>query len=165
VVYLTEFLNLSGQEFGLLHATMSLSIALTVFILGHVAGRLPRSRLLVGGAVVAGLAYTLILIKPGLYQLIIIWAVSGLGWGSHWLIDQTLWAEVTPDHKRGRIFSLAEATVAMVAVIAALAGGWLISNYGPVTALAAIGLSMAIGALGVSFLGGGYKTVRGIQRV
>ena len=30
--------DLTGQEFGLLHATMSLSIAITVFILGHLAG-------------------------------------------------------------------------------------------------------------------------------
>jgi MFS family permease len=90
---------------------------------------------------------------------------SGLGWGSHWLIDQTLWAEVTPDEERGRIFGLAEATVAMVAVIAALAGGWLISNLGPVTALTAIGLTIAIGALAVSFIGGGYRTIGRIQKV
>lgn len=49
--------DLTGQEFGLLHATMSLSIAITVFILGHLAGRMHRARLLVGGVVVAGLAY------------------------------------------------------------------------------------------------------------
>jgi hypothetical protein len=30
--------DLTGQEFGLLHATMLLSIAITVFILGHLAG-------------------------------------------------------------------------------------------------------------------------------
>jgi MFS family permease len=98
VVYLTEFLNLTGKEFGLLHATMSLSIAITVFILGHLAGRMRRARLLVGGVVVAGLAYIFILFEPGLVQLLVIWALSGLGWGTHWLIDQALWAEVAPDH-------------------------------------------------------------------
>lgn len=104
VIYMTDTLDLSGQEFGLLHATMSLSIALTVFILGNLARRLPRRRLLVGGVMVAGLAYTLILLKPGMFQLLVIWAVSGLGWGAHWLMDQTLWAEITPDEsKRPRL--------------------------------------------------------------
>jgi len=115
VVYITEALDSSGQEFGLLHATMSLTIALTVYIMGHFSRRIPRARVLVAGVVIAGLAYTLILLRPDLLGLLVIWAISGIGWGAHWLMDQTLWAEVTADDTRGRVFSLAEAAVSLVA--------------------------------------------------
>jgi NRE family putative nickel resistance protein-like MFS transporter len=163
VVYMTDTLHLSSQEFGLLHATMSLSIALAVYLLGHVSRRFPRSRMLVGGIVLAGLAYTLILFEPGLSQMLFIWAVSGLGWGIHWLMDQTVWAEATPDESRGRVFSLAEATVSLVGVIMALVGGWLITTLGPVTALAVIGLVMALGALALSLITRGYRAVAEVR--
>jgi NRE family putative nickel resistance protein-like MFS transporter len=163
VVYLTDTLQLSGQEFGLLHATMSLSIALTVYVLGHTSRRFRRSRMLIGGAVLAGLAYTLILFEPGLSQMLIIWAVSGLGWGVHWLMDQTLWAEATPDETRGRVFSLAEAMVSLVGVVMALLGGWLIANLGPVPALAIIGLAMALGALALSLITKGYRAIAEVK--
>lgn len=164
VVYMTDNLHLDGQEFGLLHATMSLSIALTVYILGHVSRRLPRRRLLVGGVIVAGLAYTLILLKPGMFQLMVIWAASGLGWGAHWLIDQALWAEITPDESRGRVFSLAEAIVSLVAVFTTLAGGWLISTFGPILALASIGVTIAFAALALSLFNRGYRAIAQVRR-
>jgi MFS family permease len=163
VVYITEALELGGQEFGLLHATMSLSIAITVYILGHYSGRLPRGRFLVGGVVLAGLGYTLILIRPELVGLLVIWAISGIGWGAHWLMDQTLWAEVTADETRGRVFSLAEAAVSLMAVITALFGGWLISRLGPVPALAVIGFIIAFGAIALSFRKSEYRAVSEIK--
>lgn len=163
VVYITEALKQSGQEFGLLHATMSLSIALSVYILGHFSGRLPRARLLVGGVMIAGLAYTLILLRPGMAGLLVIWAASGIGWGAHWLMDQTLWAEVTPDETRGRIFSLASAAVSLVAVLTALFGGWLIGTLGPVVALASIGLTVAFGALALAIFSPDYRKVAEVQ--
>jgi MFS family permease len=163
VVYITEALELGGQEFGLLHATMSLSIAITVYILGHYSGRLPRGRFLVGGVVLAGLGYTLILIRPELVGLLVIWAISGIGWGAHWLMDQTLWAEVTADETRGRVFSLAEAAVSLMAVILALFGGWLISKLGPVPALAVIGFIIAFGAIALSFRKSEYRAVSEIK--
>jgi len=163
VVYITEALELGGQEFGLLHATMSLSIAITVYILGHYSRRLPRGRFLVGGVVLAGLGYTLILIRPELVGLLVIWAISGIGWGAHWLMDQTLWAEVTADETRGRVFSLAEAAVSLMAVITALFGGWLISRLGPVPALAVIGFIIAFGAIALSFRKSEYRAVSEIK--
>jgi MFS family permease len=159
VVYLTNAPYLNGGQFGLLHATMSLSIALTVYILGHLSGRLPRARVLVAGVAVAGLAYTFVLLRPGLTQLLLIWAVSGLGWGAHWLMDEALWAEATPNEIRGRVYSLAEAAVALVAVAAALLGGRLVDSRGPLQALAIIGLAMATGALLVTALTKGYRTI------
>jgi hypothetical protein len=91
--------------------------------------------------------------------LLVIWAASGLGWGAHWLMDQTLWAGATPDESRGRIFSLAEAAVSLVGVGTALLGGWLISTFGPVLALAGIGATMAVGALVISIITRGFRAV------
>lgn len=163
VVYITEALELGGQEFGLLHATMSLTIALTVYIMGHFSRRLPRGRFLVGGVVLAGLGYTLILVRPELVGLLVIWAISGIGWGAHWLMDQTLWAEVTADETRGRVFSLAEAAVSLVAVIAALFGGWLIGVIGPVPALAVIGFIIAFGAIALTFRKREFRAVSAVK--
>ena len=105
-----------------------------------------------------------ILFEPGLVQILVIWALSGLGWGTHWLIDQALWAKVTPDHKRGRVFSLAEAAVSLAAVAAALFGGWPISSVDPVTALAIISASLSFGAIGAALITGGFRTVSSVPR-
>jgi len=78
-------------------------------------------------------------------------------------MDQTVWAEATPDESRGRVFSLAEAVVSLVGVIMALIGGWLITTLGPITALAIIGLVMAVGALALSFITKGYRAIAEVK--
>jgi hypothetical protein len=70
-----------------------------------------------------------------------------------------LWAEVTTDETRGRVFSLATAAVSLVAVMTALFGGWLIGTLGPVVALASIGLSIAFGALALAIFTPDFRKV------
>jgi MFS family permease len=159
VVYLTDILGLGGREYGLLRGTISLSMALGVYVLGRYARVLPRQRLLVGGVVLAGLAYVSVLGKPGLVLLVLLWFVSGIGWGANWLMDNTLWAEATPDEVRGRVYSLAEAVVCLAEVLTALLGGWLVNFFGPVQALAIMGGTIGLGAIALSALTGGYKAV------
>ncbi len=159
VVYLTDILGLGGREYGLLQGTISLSMALGVYVLGRYARILPRQHLLVGGVVLAGLAYVSVLGKPGLALLLFLWFTSGIGWGANWLMDNTLWAEATPDEVRGRVYSLAEAVVCLAEVVAALLGGWLVNLLGPVQALAIMGGSIGLGAIALSALTGGYRAV------
>ena len=159
VVYLTDALGLGGQEFGLLRGTISLSMALGVYILGRYARVLPRQRLLVGGVVLSGLAYMSVLGKPGLVLLLGLWFTGGIGWGASWLMDNALWAEVTPDEVRGRVYSLAEAVVCLAEVVTALLGGWLVNLRGPVQALAIMGGSIGLGAIALSAVTGGYRAV------
>jgi len=152
LVYLNEQLGLGGREYGLLRATMSLSLALGVYVLGRYASHLARWRLLAGGVIAAGLVYTLASLRPGLLPLLLLWFAGGLAWSANWLIDNTVWAEATPDAIRGRVYSLAEATVAIAEVGTALVGGELINLLGPLRALALMGGSIAAGAIGVSLL-------------
>lgn len=160
VVYLTDTLGLGGREYGLLRGTMSLSMALGVYVLGRYSRMLPRQHLLVGGVVLAGLAYVLVLGKPGLVLLLLLWFVSGIGWGASWLMDDALWAEATPDEVRGRVYSLADAVVSLVEVGTALLGGWLVNVRGPIQALAIMGGTIGLGTIALSALTGGYKCSR-----
>jgi MFS family permease len=161
LVYLTDTLGLGGQELGLLRGAISLSMALGVYALGRYARVLPRQRLLVGGIVLAGLAYVSVLGKPGLVPLVGLWFTSGIGWGASWLMDNALWAEATPDEVRGRVYSLSEAVVYLAEVSTALLGGWLVNLLGPVPALAIMGGTISLGAIALSALTGGYRAVAG----
>ncbi len=163
LVYLTDTLDLGGQELGLLRGAISLSMALGVYALGRYARVLPRQRLLVGGIVLAGLAYVSVLGKPGLVPLVCLWFTSGIGWGANWLMDNALWAEATPDEVRGRVYSLAEAVVCLAEVGTALLGGWLVHLLGPVPALAIMGGTVSLGAIALSALTGGYRAVAGFD--
>lgn len=164
VVYLTDNLGLGGQEYGLLRGTISLSMALGVYVLGHYARILPRQRFLVGGVVLAGLAYASVLGNPGLVLLLLLWFVSGIGWGASWLMDNALWAEATPDEVRGRVYSLAEAVISLAEVGMALLGGWLVNARGPAQALFIMGAAISLGAIALSALTGGYRAVADFNR-
>lgn len=159
IVYLNDTLGTGGREYGLLRGIVSLGIALGVFVLGRYGRRWPRQHLLVGGAVLAGLAYTLVLGRPGLVTLLGLWFVAGVGWAGFWLTDDTLWAQATSDEVRGRAYSLAEAAISLAEVSTALLGGWLVSLWGPCWTLLFIGVVVSAGALLLSLLGGGYKMV------
>gem|GEM_PF-761204 len=159
VVYLTDILGVGGGAYGVLRGTVSLSTALGVYVLGRYARLLPRQRLLVGGIVLAGLAYVSVLGKPGLLALLFLWFISGVGWGANWLIDNALWAEATPDEVRGRVYSLGSAVISLAEVGTALLGGWLVNLLGPVQALAVIGVTISLGTIALSALTGGYRAV------
>jgi MFS family permease len=89
------------------------------------------------------------------------WLIGVFGNEAAFFCDQTLWAEVTPAEARGRIFSLAEATVSLVAVVTALLSGWLIYTLSPVPALTGIGPAMALGALVLSLSNRSYRVIAG----
>ena len=150
IVYLTSTLGLGGREYGLLRGTVAMGIAVGVYVLGRYSRQLPRQRLLVGGVILAGLAYMTMLGGPGLTPLLGLWAISGLGWGAFWLMDQALWAETTPDKLRGRVYSLADAVIALAEVCTALLGGWLVSALGPIEALFILGFTIAVGAIALA---------------
>jgi MFS family permease len=127
-----------------------MSIAVGVYVLGRYSRRLPRQRLMTGGVVLAGLAYMTMLSGPGLAALLGLWCLSGLGWSAFWLMEEAFWAQNTPDALRGRVYSLADAVIALAEVCTALLGGWLVSALGPLEAMFIMGLTTAIGAIGLS---------------
>jgi MFS family permease len=152
VVYVTDTLGLGGREYGLLRGIGAMGIALGVYVLGRYSRRLSRQRLLVGGVVLAGLAYMCTLVQPDLPLLLGLWFISGLGWAANWLMDESLWAQLTPDKVRGRVYSLAYALVSLAEVGMALLGGWLITVMGPTEALFIIGFTIASGAIALTLL-------------
>lgn len=152
LVYLTEGLGSGGREYGVLRGTVAMSIALGVYVLGRYSRHLSRQRLLIGGVVLAGVAYMAMLGEPELVPLLGLWFISGLGWAAFWLMDEAWWAEVTPDRVRGRAYSLADATVSLAEVATALLGGWLVAVLGPTQALFIIGLTIASGTIALTVL-------------
>jgi MFS family permease len=152
VVYVTDTLGLGGREYGLLRGIAAMGIALGVYVLGRYSRRLSRQRLLVGGVVLAGLAYMCTLVQPNLLLLLGLWFVSGLGWAANWLMDESLWAQLTPDKVRGRVYSFAYALVSLAEVCMTLLGGWLVTVLGPIQALFIIGLTISTGAIAVTAL-------------
>jgi MFS family permease len=150
LVYLSEVLGLGGQEYGVLRGTVAMSIALGVYILGRYSRYLSRQHLLIGGVILAGVAYMAMLGEPELAPLLGLWFVGGLGWAAFWLMDESWWAEVTPDRLRGRAYSLADAIVSLAEVVTALLGGWLVTVLGPSQALFFIGLTIASGSIGLT---------------
>jgi hypothetical protein len=79
-----------------------------------------------------------------------------------WLIDEALWAKVTPEPVRGRVYSLADAIIFLAEVGMALLGGWLVTALGPIPALAIIGGVVVLGAAGLSASSRGYKDIAGL---
>jgi NRE family putative nickel resistance protein-like MFS transporter len=152
VVYVTDTLGLGGREYGLLQGIAAMGIALGVYVLGRYSRLLSRQRLLVGGVVLAGLAYMCTLVQPDLPLLLGLWFVSGLGWAANWLMDEALWAQLTPDKVRGRVYSFAYAVVSLAEVGMALLGGWLVTVMGPIEALFIIGFTIASGAIALTLL-------------
>jgi MFS family permease len=150
IVYLASTLGLGGPEYGLLRGTLAMSIAVGVYVLGRYSRRLPRQRLMIGGVVLAGLAYMTMLSGPGFAPLLGIWIISGLGWAAFWLMEEALWAVTTPDGLRGRVYSLADAVIALAEACAALLGGWLVSALGPIQALFIMGFTIAVGAIALA---------------
>lgn len=152
LVYLTEGLGSGGREYGVLRGTVAMSMALGVYVLGRYSRHLSRQRLLIGGVVLAGVAYMAMLGEPEMVPLLGLWFISGLGWAAFWLMDEAWWAEVTPDRVRGRAYSLADATVSLAEVATALLGGWLVAVLGPTQALVIIGLTIASGTIALTVL-------------
>jgi MFS family permease len=149
IVYLTT-LGLGAPEYGLLRGALAMSIAVGVYVLGRYSRRLARQRLMTGGVVLAGVAYMTMLGGPRLAPLLGLWCISGLGWAAFWLMEETLWAENTHDGLRGRVYSLADAVIALAEACAALLGGWLVSALGPLEALFIMGLTIAVGAIALA---------------
>jgi MFS family permease len=137
----------------------SLSIAVGVYLLGQRFGNKSRRGLLVGGVVVAGLTYAALVLEPGYVPLLVLWFVNGLGWAAFWLTAQALLARITPDPIRGRVFSLSDAAIYSSEAGWALAGGWLVGAWGPVTAFVTIGATVAGGGLLLSMVSRGYRAL------
>jgi MFS family permease len=159
VVYIGDTLGLGGGEYGLLRGTMSLSIALGVYFLGRRARRRAWRPLLAGGVIVAGVAYAAMGVGPGLGGVLGLWFAAGLGWAAFWLIDESLWARITPDGLRGRVYSLADAIIYLAEAATAVLGGWLVQWLGPAPALMAVGGAIAVGAVGLSAGSRGFALV------
>jgi len=159
VAYVTDDLGLDGGVYGLLRGILSLSTALGVYALGGHFRILPRQVLLVGGVLLAGLTYVLMLAEPLLLPLMVLWFMSGLGWAAFWLSGESMWAQLVPDEIRGRVFSLADAIINLVEAGTAILGGWLVSVCGPVEAIFIVGATMAIASVLLSVVSGGYQAV------
>ena len=164
VVYVTDDLGLGGGVYGLLRGSLSLSTAIGVYVLGAHFRILPRQVLLVGGVLLAGLTYILMIAEPLLLPLMVLWFISGLGWAAFWLSGESIWAQIVPDDIRGRVFSLADAIIHLVEAGTAILGGWLVSVRGPVEAIFIVGASMALGCVLLSVVSGGYRAVARFDR-
>jgi NRE family putative nickel resistance protein-like MFS transporter len=158
VVYLTENLGLEGGEYGLIRGAVSLGMALSVYFLGRFLAGLPRRQILVGGVVIAGIAYALVGFSPGLLMVLTIWFVSGLGWGAYWLVDNAYWAEATPDDMRGRVYSISLALISSVEVGMVVVIGLLVDARGPIVALVSIGAIVTVAAIAVAGMLGAVDT-------
>jgi sugar phosphate permease len=159
LVYLTDTLQLGGREYGLLRGTVSFSMALGVFVLGRYASKLSRGHMLIGGIILVGLTYALAGTGPSAALLFGLWFVSGLGWSASWLASDSLYAEVTPDATRGRVYSLVAASYALIEAGTATFTGWMVTQFGPGTGLYVIGGAVSVGAIVVAVLTGGHRAI------
>lgn len=159
VAYLTDTLGLGGEEYGLLSGTMSLSMALGAYLLGRYFRLFSRRRLIIGGVVVAGVGYTLLVLNPRLVPLLGLWFLIGLAWAAFWLANDTVFVWLTPDRMRGRVFSLADATIYSAETAWVLVGGWVASQWGPTAALFVIGLTIVGGSIVLSASSAGYRAL------
>jgi MFS family permease len=159
IAYVTDVLGLGGREFGLLEGMVSLSIAVGVYLLGQRFGSMSRQSLLVGGVLLAGLTYVALVFKPGFWPLLLLWFVNGLAWAAFWLTAQALFARLTPDPVRGRVFSLSDAAIYSAEAGLALVGGWLVAVWGSVAAFVTIGVCIGLGTLLLSVASSGYRAL------
>jgi MFS family permease len=88
-----------------------------------------------------------------------LWFVNGLAWAAFWLTAQALFARLTPDPVRGRVFSLSDAAIYSAEAGLALVGGWLVAVWGSVAAFVAIGVGIGLGTVLLSAASSGYRAL------
>src|SRR6202162_4928090 len=123
-------LHIAPQAFGMVFSAAMAGLALGAFLLGPVADRVGRKRVLVGATFCFGL-FTLATAYVGdLTELLAVRFLAGFGLGGAMPSFISLAAEYVPKARRATVVSLLWAGFPLGGMIGGLVGSWIIPAYG-----------------------------------
>ena len=107
-VFSFQVFDTGAQGVGLLQFARGVGILVGPLIVARfVNGRIARAQhFIVLGFLLVGASYVLFGIAPTIALAMVCVCFAHMGWGSNWTLSAALLQQLTPDHVRGRIFSM-----------------------------------------------------------
>lgn len=132
-VFSFEVFQAGATGVGVLQLGRGLGILIGPLIAARIAGeRIGRAqRLIMVGFFSIGLSYIAFGLAPSLFLGVITVFLAHTGWGSNWLLSATLLQRLTPDHIRGRIFSMDLGLVTLTLALSTFVTGLAVDRTNP----------------------------------
>lgn len=149
LLYIKTALGLSStasdQLYGLVGGIMAGSLALGNWLIGLLDHRLPKRPLMLWGPVVAGVAYLLFLLHPGILPLLVICGVLSIGKACSLVPSLAYLAHSVPNDLRGRVYSFFNAISSLANLLSYSAFAAVAIVLPPTILLAVAGLLLLVG--------------------
>ncbi len=137
----------SDADFGLVTSAFFIFYMLASPVMGPLADRYSRKRIMIIGAVVWSAATLLTAVTYNFWELVFRHTIIGIGEASFVTISPTFVADMFPEEKRGRVFGIFYLAIPVGTALGYLLGGWLGPHYGwrvPFYVAAAPGFVLAL---------------------
>lgn len=137
----------SDADFGLVTSAFFIFYMLASPVMGPLADRYSRKRIMIIGALVWSAATLLTAVTYNFWELVFRHTIIGIGEASFVTISPTFVADMFPEEKRGRVFGIFYLAIPVGTAVGYLLGGWLGPHYGwrmPFYVAAAPGFVLAL---------------------
>jgi MFS family permease len=140
-VFSFEVFHTGAEGVGFLQFARGLGILVGPFIVARfVNGRIGRAqRFIALGFLVVGISYVLFGLAPTILLAMICVFFAHTGWGSNWTLSAALLQRLTPDHIRGRIFSMDLGMLTLTLAFSTFVTGVATDRYSPHSVAYALG--------------------------
>lgn len=120
----------SDADFGLVTSAFFIFYMLMSPVMGPLADRYSRKRIMIIGALVWSAATLLTAVTYNFWELVFRHTIIGIGEASFVIISPTFVADMFPEEKRGRVFGIFYLAIPVGTALGYLLGGWLGPHYG-----------------------------------
>lgn len=135
---------------GLLLGARGVGILIGPLIIAQLVGaQISRAQWAIGfGFILIGTSYTLFGLAPTIWIAMVFVLCAHMGWGSNWALSAALLQRLTPDHIRGRIFSMDLGLVTLTLALSTFVTGIAVDRVDPRWVAVGLGATFLIyGAL------------------
>jgi MFS family permease len=133
VLYIKSEMGLSATSsdslYGVVVTAIGIGVMVGTTLVGTVLHNWNRRLLIVGGLLLQGLAFLLLLFHPNAIVTVIIFWLSGFGSSGAMTPNSAFYAESTPNEVRGRVYSVVNAVLQVAQLIGYSLAGLIASTY------------------------------------